>query len=452
MDAVIASWKVCEWIQFNCCQIFLLTGVAIGRQVYFPLLKKLEKLKDHQFHLRNSMLDGRRSVQGRKGLTPLSSILLLPQQSPYDSMHLVCHGHVKTLLKSWREMFPKELFDNGLTLLSRVVLPHSFKYQFSAMIDFSNWKAKVLRDFFLYVSPMFAIQFLPDDYSTHFLLYYTYVRVLYSFTDRKQLIGIGRIFHLYHESLARLYSPRSELATIHYHSHPLTQVYAHGALYFTSCFPRDSYLAYVLKWSKGNTHVLSQLVTWYEVCENTQHTRSFSLSEIFSTERFSHSYLDNSFIISLHHDFTYCLQAISASTSECEFYCRYYRGLVCFHSISYSRRGHSISHFVSVQALSCLVGDFCFASVLFYFSLHQQNYAFVKIHPCLPRSLGSLLNRPIHPLVKKTIDSYFKLFDESVRSFKILPVSSIARKSIKVPLLENNICSFTCVDFDFEHD
>ena len=320
------------------------------------------------------------------------------------------------------------------------------------MVDFLNWKAKILRDFFLYVSPVFAIQFLPDDYSAHFLLYYTYVKVLYFFTDKKQLIGIDRVFSLYHESLSRLYCPRSELATIHYHSHLLNQVYAHGALCFTSCFARESYLAYVLKWCKGKKHVLGQLVTWYEVYQNTQHSRSFSLSEIFFTERFSHSYLDNSFIISLHHDFTYCLQAFSASTSDCEFYCRYYRGLVCFHSISYSRRGHAISHFVSVQALSCVAGDLCFASVLFYFSLHQQKYAFVKVYPCLPRSLLSLLNRPVHPLVKKTIDSYFKLFDENVCSFKILPVSAIARKSIKIPLLENNICSFTCVDFDFEHD
>ncbi|CAF3822140.1 unnamed protein product, partial [Rotaria magnacalcarata] len=68
----------------DCC----IEGVAIGRQVYFPFSKKTEKLKDHQFYLRNAKINDGRFIQGIKGPTPLSSILLLPYQTPYDSMHL----------------------------------------------------------------------------------------------------------------------------------------------------------------------------------------------------------------------------------------------------------------------------------------------------------------------------------------------------------------------------
>ncbi|CAF1941891.1 unnamed protein product [Rotaria magnacalcarata] len=116
----------------DCC----IEGVVIGRQVYFPFSKKTEKLKDHQFYVQNAKINDGRFIQGIKGPTPLSSILLLPYQTPYDSMHLIYHGHVKTLLKSWREMFSKDVFENGSVFLSNIILPHSFKYQFSSLSDF----------------------------------------------------------------------------------------------------------------------------------------------------------------------------------------------------------------------------------------------------------------------------------------------------------------------------
>jgi hypothetical protein len=119
--------------------------------------------------------------------------------------------------------------------------------------------------FFLYISSFFVVYYLPDDYSVHFLFYYTFVKALYFFTDEQQLNGVDRLFYLYYESLSRLYSKRSELATIHCHSHLFSQVNHHGALCFTSCFPRESYRAYVLQLCKSKTYVLRQLITWYEI-------------------------------------------------------------------------------------------------------------------------------------------------------------------------------------------
>lgn len=434
--------------------IFIFLGAAIGRQVYFPFNKKVEEPKTHQLYLKNSKHNNNRAIQGIKGPTSLSSILLLPNQTPYDSMHLVYRGHVKALLTSWKDLFGNEVFENGSIFLSNIILPHSFKYQFFSLSHFATWKAKMLRDFFLYISPFFVVYFLPDDYSVHFLLYYAFVKSLYFFTDDTKLNGVDLLFHQYHESLSRMYSKRSELATIHYHSHLFSQVISHGALCFTSCFPRESYLAYVLKLCKGKTHILNQLVTWYEISQNT-HNHNFSscsLSDIFSSETLSVSFVDHSSIVSVHRDFAKCLQAFSACVSDCVFYSRFNRGFVCFHSVCYSRRGHSISHFVSVQSSVCIRNDTCFASILFFFSLHNQHYIFVKLFTCLARSLISKLSRPVVPLVKKIIDSYFNFFNEQIFSYEILPVSSIAKKVIRIPTLETNICSFACVDFEFEHD
>ncbi|CAF4887098.1 unnamed protein product, partial [Rotaria magnacalcarata] len=115
----------------DCC----IKGVAIGRQIYFPFSEKTEEPKNHQFYLKNSKHNAHRSIQGIKGPTPLSSILQLPNQTPYDSMHLIYHGHVKTLLKFWRNMFGKEIFENGSVFLSNVILSHDFKYQFHCLLS-----------------------------------------------------------------------------------------------------------------------------------------------------------------------------------------------------------------------------------------------------------------------------------------------------------------------------
>ena len=242
------------------------------------------------------------------------------------------------------------------------------------------------------------------------------------------------------------------MATVHYHSHLFSQVQAHGALCFSSCFVRESYLAHALEWCKGKTHVLSQLVTWYEISQNVYEPCSLSISDIFDREKFCASYMDKSLIDNVHQDFALCLQGFSAHTSDCLLFSRYWRGLVCYHSMCYSRRGYSISHFVSIQCASCIREKQCFASVPFYFSLHCQSYAFIRFHPCLTRNLLSLLGEPSLPVMTKIIDSYFNYFDERTFSYRIVPVSSVRKKVIKIPSPDDDICLFTPVQFDFEHD
>ncbi|CAF1244153.1 unnamed protein product [Rotaria sordida] len=74
-------------------------GVAIGKQIYFYFSEQVEKLKNYEFYLKSYNHISHRSIQGKKGLSPLSTLLQIPDQTPYDSMHLIYHGHVKTLLK-----------------------------------------------------------------------------------------------------------------------------------------------------------------------------------------------------------------------------------------------------------------------------------------------------------------------------------------------------------------
>ncbi|CAF3299674.1 unnamed protein product [Rotaria socialis] len=168
-------------------------------------------------------------------------------------------------------------------------------------------------------------------------------------SDKKQLLGVDRLFSLYCESLSTLYSKRSELATIHYHCHLLSQVHYHGALCFTSCFARESYLSHVLNWCKGTRYVLSQLVTWYNISQNVHKSNSISLPDIFSKESFSPTYVDNNFIASIQRDFLERLQPFSVSSSDCTFFSRYFRGFLVFQK----KNKHSIiaKHQVTIDTI-----------------------------------------------------------------------------------------------------
>ncbi|CAF3735585.1 unnamed protein product [Rotaria sp. Silwood1] len=126
--------NVVQYNGYDGCGDSCIKGVVKGRQIYFPFSETTEKRKNHEFYLKSSKHNTHRSVQGIKGPTPLSSILQLPNQIPYDSMHLIYHEHVKTLLKFWQNMFGKEIFENDSVFLSNVVLPYSFKYKNSFFI------------------------------------------------------------------------------------------------------------------------------------------------------------------------------------------------------------------------------------------------------------------------------------------------------------------------------
>lgn len=92
----------CNIIQFNgyhACPDCTIPGVAIDRQVVYPYFQdsfppKLDK------DYKNTSAQGQITVvtKGIKGSTPLTDILIFPAQIAKDYMHLVCSGHMKTLL------------------------------------------------------------------------------------------------------------------------------------------------------------------------------------------------------------------------------------------------------------------------------------------------------------------------------------------------------------------
>ncbi|CAF4109249.1 unnamed protein product [Rotaria sordida] len=91
--------NIVQYNAYHGCVDCFIKGVAIGKQIYFSFSEQVEKLKNYEFYLKNYSHIPHRSIQGKKGLSPLLTLLQVPDQTPCDSMHLIYHGHAKTLLK-----------------------------------------------------------------------------------------------------------------------------------------------------------------------------------------------------------------------------------------------------------------------------------------------------------------------------------------------------------------
>ncbi len=139
----------CNIIQFNgydACPDCDIHGIAIERQIFYPYSKIPAAPKtDHDYTTLSTRKTTAAASKGIKGPTPLTRILIFPDQIAKDYMHLVCSGHFKTLVTYWERILLPGVFDQSSNYLISIVLPHSFKYQFMPLIQYSQWKTKMFR-------------------------------------------------------------------------------------------------------------------------------------------------------------------------------------------------------------------------------------------------------------------------------------------------------------------
>ncbi|CAF3399224.1 unnamed protein product [Rotaria socialis] len=376
----------CNIVQFNgydACPFCKAHGYAIGTQIFYAHSPTPSIKKTDGDYLRLSTTDlPRLGSHGIKGPTPLTNIMLFPYQIAVDYMHLVCSGHFKTLIIYWNQLLLPDVFEQASNFLLSITLPHSFGYQFVSIIQFANWKTKMFRDFLLYISPIFAIQFLPDELTLHFLYYFIYIRVLRFYQDKNELQGVDHFFNYYYENLSKHYGPKSELCTIHIHSHLLGQVRRHGSLSMTSCFPRESYIGNAIKWCQGKKYMLEQFITWYKIDHSLYPDSTLNMTYLTQNQRFDDKYLNKRLIASLDEKFIKCCNKknIQLDTRKrIKQYGRYFRGLKTFHSLSYERGGNAISYWVFVKDNECSQNHgICFGEVVYYCQLDNEYYAFLK--------------------------------------------------------------------------
>lgn len=452
-----AHLNIKQFNGYDACPDCKIHGIAHGREIFYPHNDTPSEPKTESDYAKFSRGNYSRTRSlGILGSTPLTDILILPDQCPKDYMHMVAGGHFKWLIGMWHSMFTADAFNDGTRYLTRVNLPRSFGYQFLPLTAFASWKTKHYRDFLLYIAPVFVVLFIPDVYAEHFLHYFIYVRTLHYFETMNELDGLDGIFAYYARSIESLYGHRASLCSLHMHCHLVRQVINHGALSMTSCFARESYLSSAMKLCHGTRNVLQQFVDWYDIDQTIRSPSSFTVSSVFSRELiFDRKYVNVSLLKQMHTPFLACAATRSIVVGENlnEFvYARFKRGLNVYHGSVYSRGGRAICSFASLLYPSCFFpSQQCFAELIFFFSVDQVNFVFAKIFPCDQLSLSSGLS--LTKGMKERLDDSFRFFNTNTFEFSITPVSFIKSLAIRLPWPEDeSIFCFTTVPFQSEHD
>ncbi|CAF4711595.1 unnamed protein product, partial [Rotaria sp. Silwood1] len=95
-----------------------------------------------------------KNVFGVAGISPLSSVLSIPDQSTFDYLHLVLEIHFRYLLSEWHNVLKQN--PTALNFINEclddIKYPHTFNRR---PVDFSNyikWKASELRTFMIYTA------------------------------------------------------------------------------------------------------------------------------------------------------------------------------------------------------------------------------------------------------------------------------------------------------------
>jgi hypothetical protein len=230
-------------------------------------------------------------------------------------------------------------------------------------------------------------------------------------------------------------------------------VLKHGALVFTSCFARESYVGHSLKWCLGKKYILEQFITWYNVDRSLTSKNSIKLNDIFHTEKFDDTYMDKSCIQSYQEKLIICSFKKNMDLTRSTFYSRYSRGFKMFHSRAYSRSGNAISYLISVLNGACSMNRrTCFGEVLFYFNSSDHYYAFIKKYKCINFSISSALSTISVPqVITDRLNYYYGFYNHKGFSYKIIPVVRILNKVINMKWA-NDMFVYTDVVCEWEHD
>ena len=123
LPSLAYSCNITQFNGYNACPFCKIHGYAIGRQAFYSFSSIPAPLKSGLDYLQLST-NGlpRLSSHGIKGPIPLTKIMIFPIQIGIDYMHLVCSGHMKTLIQYWNKLFLPNIFEQASSICYFVTL------------------------------------------------------------------------------------------------------------------------------------------------------------------------------------------------------------------------------------------------------------------------------------------------------------------------------------------
>lgn len=189
-----------------------------------------------------------------------------PSQIVFDYMHLVCLGHVPSLIKRWCQTIDRATIRSIDSLLGQLRLPHNVNVPFlDSILNANQWKAKNSRLFVLNVGVPIVTLYLPKLLASHFLLYSIAVKMLHAPESADEINLAEDIINYYCKTAGLIHGPSIEIYSLHAHIHLAQQVRKHGGLAHTSAFGFESCIRFISKKAHGSKHLGTQISYWIDL-------------------------------------------------------------------------------------------------------------------------------------------------------------------------------------------
>ncbi|CAF1623277.1 unnamed protein product [Rotaria magnacalcarata] len=418
---------------YYACHYCVTKGLWSGSIVVYPYHHNDLKLRSHAEVIaaakeaeKNSTGKRITSVQGVKGLSCLLDIMAYPQQILLDYMHLVCLGHVQTLIKRWCQLIDKEEVMKMDNMLLKTRVPHNIHVVYNESISAVEcWKAKHSRLFVLNIGLPIGITCLPVLNASHWAIYCVAIKLLHAPESIEDINFAERLINYYCRTISEVYDQSLEYYSLHAHLHLPAQVRLHGGLSFCSAFTFESCIRYIKKQVHGTKHLASQIAYWYDM-ENIVKNKIF---EVPSSTGVNQIDLNNEQLGDYRELVINLIQMNDQQLKQVEFYKRYKHQFTTYHTTLYDKRFKCCSFVISY------IKDKNYRSVINYANIvvFYKYDNFVELPTEILQRLDGL-----YPLVELSND------------YDIISVEAFRHKCVAIEF--QDVFCISEIRVDFEHD
>ena len=281
---LIARALVLTMKQFNGeygCNVCLHPGKRLGNgsRVFLPGIDYPMRTHANILHDAQSAEISKQSVNGVKGVSPLSSLLDLVHGIPLDYMHCVLEGVVKRLMHLWFDSSNHtEPFYLGqyLSTIDKILAnqrpPHEFSRRPRSISKHLNyWKASEFKNWLLFYSVPILKGYLPSLYYHHYVLLVTALHILLQESiSVQQAEAAEMMLKDFVSLLPELYGEQNCTANAHMLLHLPMYVRLWGPLWTHSTFAFESKNGHLKKLSHGKSSFYQQMLFNIDVSQTLQ--------------------------------------------------------------------------------------------------------------------------------------------------------------------------------------
>jgi hypothetical protein len=389
-------------------------------------------------------------ILGIKGKTPFSNIITLPDQVPFDYMHLVLQGHSKWLLNNYFfkkqfECYIGDKKDEVNEFLTLHKVPHTMSRKFNIIHKNLMYKSSEIKLFIFHLCIPLFIDILPIDYWCLLFIYVYSVRSLYEPVHKAELKEIEKMINFYYESLNEYFNESVYDYTVHAHIHLVDQVKKHGPLGCHSQFVFEGALGNLKNLVNGSRGYIQQIVRKIIFYNNAKDEPSETakkdtllkpLAKKQLTDDDVNFFIVNGFNIQLDEVLTATRCKIDGKTYHSKFYSRKGKTnsyTVCFRDKSKKERYGEIIEFYEISKKF-------YCKILSYKLVEDCS---ILPRSCIPKNFQKFVNL-------RNFNKFFKAYDATKYETLIIDSKNILCKCLIVQSKRNSF--FSKLTYDFEHD